>query len=406
MMLRSVILKRMRLNVLSLRFLYGLILIIGLGVLSGVVSTQTLNNRIQYAQARQLEWRNALETARHYESTYGQVVFVPPILSLVVEGIGDRFGMAARADGHFGRASISGRAQSNRLLAFLPIDLSHVVALILSLLAILFTYDAISGERESGTLRLILSNSIARSTLLFGEYLATLMTLLVALIPAVLIWLLVVRKAGLPSFTADEWKRLAVFFIATFFFTSIYVTIGLLLSSTLRHSTTSLMLGLFIWVMTTSLYPSLAAWSAVRFNPLEVNANAAQRTTLNQMAAQAELARTLQLASPVHIFYALSSRVASTDLEAYLRFVNYADRYQEEVAQWHRQKLSLYPEREHRWHPSFGLLDIDGFPQPAFKGDSLTQAIVSSLPYLSLLIVFNGVLMLASLFAVSRYDPR
>jgi ABC-type transport system involved in multi-copper enzyme maturation permease subunit len=405
-MLGNLILKRMRLNILSLRFLYSLVLMVGLAALSGVITSQDLKTRMQYAQARESEWKSALETARTYNTTYGQAILMPPTLNVIAEGVGDRFGMIARVFGQFGGVRVGGRAQSNRLLALLPMDLSHIVGLILSLVAILLTYDSISGDRESGTLRLILSYRVARSTLFISEYLAAVITVVVVLAPAVLAWLLAARTTGLVSFTPDEWGRLTVFLIAIVLFISIYVTTGLVVSSMLRESVTSLMWGLLIWVVSTSLYPSLAAWSAIQIKPIRSNPHMEERTTLNQMIEQARMARSLQLISPVYPFYALASRIADTDLETYLQFLKYADRYQEQVTAWHGQKLSQYPERASRWSSGSDLLDIDSFPQPTPKAAPLTQQVASSFLFLSLLIVFNALLVLTGLLAVNRYDPR
>ncbi|GBC81882.1 hypothetical protein HRbin10_00997 [bacterium HR10] len=405
-MLGLLILKRLRLNVLSLKFFYGLLLFIGSAVLSGVVMTETLIGRMRYAQAREMEWRNALETARTYDLTFGQVILTPPLLSIVAEGVGDRLGMIARVFGHFGGVRIGGQAQSNRLLVLRSIDLMHVAGLLLSLMAILFTYDAISGERESGTLRLVLSNGFARRMMLMSEYLAALATLALAFIPAFLAWLLVVRMAGKLTFTSDEWKQLLLFLIATGLLTSIYVTAGLLVSSMARESTTSLMLGLALWVLTASLYPSLAVGSAARLRPIPPSHAVDERLLWNHAVAQAHLTQTLQGVSPIFTFYAFVSRIIGTDLEAYLQFVQYADRYQEQVAAWHRQKLSQHSGRESRWTSDPGSLEIDDFPQPAFTLPPLSQRIASSVSFFSILIALQGALSLLGLLAIQRYDVR
>jgi ABC-type transport system involved in multi-copper enzyme maturation permease subunit len=49
------------------------------------------------------------------------------------------------------------------------------------------TNRAISGERERGTLRLVLSGPISRATVLMGKYLAVLIALAVALLAGVLL---------------------------------------------------------------------------------------------------------------------------------------------------------------------------------------------------------------------------
>jgi len=44
-----------------------------------------------------------------------------------------------------------------------PFDITFLVTMGLSFLAIIFSYASISGEKENGTLKLILSNSVFRS---------------------------------------------------------------------------------------------------------------------------------------------------------------------------------------------------------------------------------------------------
>ena len=54
---------------------------------------------------------------------------------------------------------------------FLKIDWILIISSVLSFLALVFTFDAISGEGEHGTLRLTLSNAVARQTVLTGKFL-------------------------------------------------------------------------------------------------------------------------------------------------------------------------------------------------------------------------------------------
>ena len=55
--------------------------------------------------------------------------------------------------------------------AYIKIDWGFVTAVLLSFMGILFTFDAISGEQERGTLRLMLANSISRNTVICGKFL-------------------------------------------------------------------------------------------------------------------------------------------------------------------------------------------------------------------------------------------
>ena len=54
---------------------------------------------------------------------------------------------------------------------FLTVDVVFIFKIVLSALAILFAYNTISGEREDGTLKLVLSNAIPRDTIVLGKYL-------------------------------------------------------------------------------------------------------------------------------------------------------------------------------------------------------------------------------------------
>jgi len=64
-------------------------------------------------------------------------------------------------------------------ILFPPFDFLFIVTIIMSLLAILFSYDTISGERQSGTLRLVIANSISRTKILFGKFIGGAASLLI-----------------------------------------------------------------------------------------------------------------------------------------------------------------------------------------------------------------------------------
>ena len=63
------------------------------------------------------------------------------------------------------------------LSIFLAVDVIFVFKIVLSALAILFAYNTISGEREDGTLKLVLSNPVPRDALVLGKYLGGMLSL-------------------------------------------------------------------------------------------------------------------------------------------------------------------------------------------------------------------------------------
>ena len=65
------------------------------------------------------------------------------------------------------------------------LDLAFIVKIVMSLVALLFTYDAISGEKEDGTFRLYASFSVSRATIALSKVIGCSVSILIpfALLP-------------------------------------------------------------------------------------------------------------------------------------------------------------------------------------------------------------------------------
>lgn len=136
------------------------------------------------------------------------------------------------------------------------VDWGDIISVVLSLIAILFTFDAVSSERARGTLRLILSNSISRGTVLVSKYLAALIAISIPFLIAVLINLFLLYTSGNIPLGTSEWGRLSVIVFIAFVYVSICLALGLLISSCVSNSSTSLMVLLLIWTTWVVLLPS------------------------------------------------------------------------------------------------------------------------------------------------------
>lgn len=136
------------------------------------------------------------------------------------------------------------------------LDWVHIVAVILSLLAIFVCYDAVSGEREQGTLRLILAQPVARSSFLIGSSLGLLLALLVPLLIGVLSSLLVIQLSAAYVLGALQWAGVAVFTVLAVLYLAVFVSGSILVSSLCRHSATALLWLVLFWVVFVVLLPS------------------------------------------------------------------------------------------------------------------------------------------------------
>ena len=148
----------------------------------------------------------------------------------------------------------------------IKIDWGFVIGYVLSLIAILFTFDSISGERERGTLRLTLANSVPRHTVLIGKFLGALVSISVPFTLAVLMNLLVISTSNDVQLGPDAWSRLGIIFFLSMLYLGLFIALGLLVSSRVRHSAASLVILLLMWVTFVVFMPSTLASIASGFS--------------------------------------------------------------------------------------------------------------------------------------------
>ncbi|MHC4205439.1 MAG: ABC transporter permease [Planctomycetota bacterium] len=148
-------------------------------------------------------------------------------------------------------------------------DQSLIFKIIISILALLVAYDTVSGEREQGTLKLMLSDPIARHQVLLGKLLAGLITLSVPVTITFVIGLVVLLSYPMVALSGSDWYRIGLMFVASLAFTAVMYQFGLLFSSLARRSAISMVLGLFIWIVFAIVIPNASVHLATQFHPLE-----------------------------------------------------------------------------------------------------------------------------------------
>lgn len=146
---------------------------------------------------------------------------------------------------------------------FAAIDLVFIFEIVLSLLALLFAYDALAGEHEQGTLRLVLTHPVRRGHLLLAKYISAMLCLLVPLLMCLLLVIILLTTSASVSLTADDLLRISGIIFASLAYLSVFYLIGLLISAITRRTTTALMLAMFVWGILVLVYPNaiLAAFA-------------------------------------------------------------------------------------------------------------------------------------------------
>jgi ABC-2 type transport system permease protein len=126
------------------------------------------------------------------------------------------------------------------------------------LMAIGLGFDAINGEHNRRTLSRILSQPIYRDALLFGKFLAGLITLAISL---VVLWLLVIGLGllmlGVPP-NGDEMGRALIFLGVTIAYAGVWLALAMLFSVVFRSPATAALVTLGLWLFFSVIWPSLA----------------------------------------------------------------------------------------------------------------------------------------------------
>lgn len=185
-MLRDIIKKEILDNITSPKFVFTFLLctiLILLSVYTGVTNYRA--EKKEYTAALALNKKN-MESQPNYQSLAGIGIKVskpPQVLGTVVTGIEEAVGRVAPVNIAADPNLIDSKYSSNPVFAvFGALDLMFIVKIVLSLFAILFTYDAIVGEKEKGTLKLALSNDVPRDRLILGKAIGGYISLLLPLL--------------------------------------------------------------------------------------------------------------------------------------------------------------------------------------------------------------------------------
>ena len=139
---------------------------------------------------------------------------------------------------------------------FTELDWTFIIGLVMSFMAVLFTYDAISGERETGTLSLLMSNSVSRATVLLGKFIGAFLTILIPLFIGGLLNLMIINASRLMSLSGGEWARIGIIFVISAVYISMFLWLGLFISSQFSNSSSSLLTLLLIWIVFVVLIPN------------------------------------------------------------------------------------------------------------------------------------------------------
>lgn len=143
------------------------------------------------------------------------------------------------------------------LKVFASIDIVFIIKVLLSLMALIFAYDAIAGEREGGTLRLVLTHPISRGRILFAKYISAMCCLLVPLVISFSLVSILLTASTSVYMNIDDFLRMGGIVLTSAAYLSVFYLIGMLISAATRRTSTALMLSMFVWGFLVLVYPNM-----------------------------------------------------------------------------------------------------------------------------------------------------
>lgn len=246
------------------RFRIGAALVLVLLVVSGLLARQQVERaRAERAAATAQERENWLGQGNknsHSAGHYGLNVFKESSpLAVFDRGVEPFVGTAVFLEAH----------RQNQV-AFLPAqdatsmrrfgELTSALALqvLVPLLVILLAFGAVAGERESGTLRQVLSLGVSPRSIVAGKALGVLFAITLLLLPAagVLAWLLS-RAAGAGA--GDVWARAGGLAASYGAYVAIFTASSVAISATTKSARAALTILLTAWALNCVVAPRLAS---------------------------------------------------------------------------------------------------------------------------------------------------
>ncbi|MFC1604981.1 ABC transporter permease [Planctomycetota bacterium] len=472
-MIRQIMIKEIMENLLSFRFTLSLLLVIILFAASGFVFVGKYRQQSSDYWERTNENLTSLSerTDKLYRlAFYEQSVWrKPKYLSLCADGSEKSLPDCFTFD-VFNTNLPEIKGQGNFTLShFSSIDWAFIVSMILSFLVLVFTYDTISGERENGTLRLMLANATPRYQFLLGKYLGVALSIGIPLFIGLLVSLIIVVASNVMVFSGLDWLKIVTFVLLSFLYLSIFIFLGILISSRTAHAANSMVMLLLIWVVVVVLIPSFGriisevsgkapnptelerrlvgietdVWSntskygeragSMSTNPKNPNNNPPARARLktaltnmknkaredyqNKMLAQAFTGRNLTCFSPTVIYQRASEAIVSTGINHIVSLKGQIKEYQAGLKEYIRSEDAEDPDSLHLIFPARGEatywrtishnpVDFSTVPKFQERDLGLGESLRLAVWDIGVLALFNLVFFAASYVSFLRYDVR
>lgn len=445
-------------NVLSFRFLVTFLLFFGLVLISVFVMTTDYQARLSAYEASHASHRSSLSKIDEAGDANQQAdeLFLnqgiygdrrPQELGVFVDGLAATVPTQVHT-ALFNARSIDEQRYRNPVLAlFDSPDFGYIVNIVVSLLALMFVFDAICGEKERGTLKITLANSVPRDLIVLGKWIGGFVSLASPFLVAIAAGIGYVHLSGSIVFDGESLARLGWMVGVSLLYISLFFTLGLMISTLTHRASTALIISLFVWICWILVIPNLAPVIARIAYPVpsaekitaekmaidqetQIKLQRISQQTLSygeegrrlqeqitqdgearqekldrfyreEFATQTSVSKTLSRLSPAASFRYATTELAGTGISSFIAFRQAHERFEDEFDDFAE---GINDQRNNQGRLPDGWFEADQLPQFQMIGTRLDDTIEQLSVDLLLLLVYNVLFFMGAYFFFLRYD--
>jgi ABC-type transport system involved in multi-copper enzyme maturation permease subunit len=328
----------------------------------------------------------------------------------------------------------------------------------------LLVFDAVSGERKRGTLKVLLAGPLPRDVVIVSKLLAGLLTVMIPLAMAWVLSLLYTTVAAGITFEGEDLARLLWIGAMSVLYILFFFSVGTAITCWTHRSATALSICLFCWIVFVLAIPNLVQVVVDRFSPippesrivLEKDAIFRQWQKTRQPKVYAELSATgkyddiyelwdelmrirreeldaesekidrfyksrieqqlrlnqaMSRLSPSAAMVYATTHLAGTGVRDFLRLISDVDAFGREYGevkdQLEKERREKFKDADDRW-PEAVEDAYDPTRYPPFEPGREQLAAVLDQSWIDIVLLFGGsiVFLLLSVIGFVRYDPR
>ena len=147
------------------------------------------------------------------------------------------------------------------------LDLLFIVSNVFSLLALLFTFDAVAGEKEVGTIRITLANALPRDIFLWSKLIGGYLVFVAPFLVSFITGLLVLVWQGYPFGEPEIFGRVLSLTCTSLLYIAVFFAIGIMISTYLDTAKTALIVAFTAWVFVVLIAPRAGFIAAKVISP-------------------------------------------------------------------------------------------------------------------------------------------